>query len=77
MFVADVEKLVEDMVELQSQMAFQEETVQALNDAIAAQQQEIFTLQRQFELLKQRQEEQAGSSDQGSDGPVDERPPHY
>jgi SlyX protein len=75
--VADIEKLKEDIVELQSQMAFQEDTVQHLNEAMALQQQEILTLRRQFELLKQRQEEQATAPDQATDGPTDERPPHY
>jgi SlyX protein len=75
--VADIEQLREDIVELQSQMAFQEDNVQALNAALGQQQQEILTLRRQLELLKQRQEEQASSSDQPAEGPANERPPHY
>ena len=75
--MAEIDTLKEDMVELQSQMAFQEDTIQALNEAMATQQQEILTLRRQLELLKQRQEEQAAASDPVSDGPGDERPPHY
>ncbi len=75
--MAEIDTLKEDMVELQSQMAFQEDTIQALNEAMATQQQEILTLRRQLELLKQRQEEQAAASDSVRDGPGDERPPHY
>ena len=43
----------------------------------AGQQQEILTLRRQVELLKQRQEEQSASSEQSSEAGLDERPPHY
>jgi SlyX protein len=75
--VADIDKLRDDMVELQSQMAFAENTVEALNTAIASQQLEITTLKRQLELLKQRQDEQAVDSEQNGAGPVNERPPHY
>ena len=75
--MAEIDTLKEDMVELQSQMAFQEDTIQALNEAMATQQREILTLRRQLELLKQRQEEQAAVSDHAPDGPEEERPPHY
>ncbi len=76
--MSEIDEFKKDMVELQSQMAFQEHTVQTLNEAIASQQQEILTLTRQLELLKLRQEEQDSSSpDSASAGPADERPPHY
>ncbi|MEH6581728.1 MAG: SlyX family protein [Halioglobus sp.] len=76
--MGDIETLRAELVELQSQMAFQDDTVQALNEAIASQQQEIMVLRRQLELLKQRHEEQAAtSSEQDGPSPVDERPPHY
>lgn len=75
--MADIDTLTKDMVELQNQMAFQEDTVEALNDAIAAQQIEISLLKRQLELLKQRQDEQGPSNDQPGEATVDERPPHY
>ena len=73
----EIDKLKDDMVELQSQMAFQEDAVEALNQAIASQQQEILLLRRQLELLKQHQEEQAATSDQSAPDVLDERPPHY
>ena len=74
----EIEQLRRDLMELQSQLAFQEDTVQSLNDAMAAQQQEILTLRRQLELLKQRQDEQAvrHETDEAG-GPQDEKPPHY
>jgi SlyX protein len=75
--VVEVDKLKEDVVDLQTQMAFQDDILRSLNEAIANHQQEILTLRRQLELLKERQEEQAPSTDEAPSGPADERPPHY
>jgi SlyX protein len=69
---------VRQVVEMQSQLAFQEDTVQLLNDALALQQQEILLLRRQMELIKLRQEEQvAGHQTDQPDRSTDEKPPHY
>ncbi len=73
----DVEKLASDLVEVQSQLAFQEDTITALNTALTRQQQEIIILRRQLEMLKQRQEEQSASPEQSAPPIGDERPPHY
>ena len=75
--MVDIGKLAADLVEVQSQMAFQEDTITALNEALTLQQQEIIVLRRQVEMLKQRQEEQSATSDQSSPPVLDERPPHY
>ena len=76
MVTAEIEDLKTALSEVQSQLAFQDETVAALNDALASQQQEILLLRRQLELLKQRLDEQARGED--SSAPVaDEKPPHY
>ena len=75
--MTDNEKLMEQLAELQSQMAFQDETVAALNEAVADQQQQILVLRRQLQLLQQRQEEQAARFDAGSGSSPDEKPPHY
>ena len=75
---ADLDDLKTALAELQSQLAFQEDTVQALNDALASQQQEILVLRRQVELLKQRLDEQAADQEQTVAGPIEEeKPPHY
>ena len=71
------EDLQTQLMEVQSQLAFQEDTITALNEALAAQQQEIITLRRQLTLLKQRQDEQAVQLDQGGSAPAQEKPPHY
>lgn len=74
----ELDELKTDLMELQSQLAFQEHTVQALNQAMADQQQEILVLRRQLELLKQRQDEQAVHPHaDNSASPADAKPPHY
>ncbi len=75
---ADVDTLKQQMLELQSQFAFQEHALSTLDQALATQQQEILLLRRQLELLRQRQQEQAAHSETAVAGtPADERPPHY
>ena len=65
------------LAEVQSQLAFQEDTLADLNEALASQQQDILQLRRQLELLKQRQDEQAIQLETGSGVPAIEKPPHY
>ncbi|MCB1698065.1 MAG: SlyX family protein [Pseudomonadales bacterium] len=71
----DIEEVVRLLVEVQTQLAYQEDTVSALNDAIASQQQEILVLRRQLQLLKQRQDEHAAAP--AGQGAEQEKPPHY
>jgi SlyX protein len=73
--LADIEAVFQQLFELQTQLAYQEDTVRQLNDALALQQQEILVLRRQLALLKQRQDEMGGEPA----GPeaADEVPPHY
>ena len=74
--MADSEELRRHLDEVQTQLAYQEDTVQALNEAVALQQQEILLLQRQVQLLKQRQDETGVGPDAHS-AAADEKPPHY
>lgn len=73
--MANQSDLAQDIAELQAQFAFQDNTVQTLNDIVARQQLQIDKLQRDIEsLLLQMQ--QLGDALQGA--PVDEPPPpHY
>lgn len=74
----DVDTLKQQMMELQSQLAFQEEALSSLDGALAAQQQDILFLRRQLELMRQHQLEQAVHSEITPAGtPVDDPPPHY
>ena len=76
--MSDNETLLQQLHEVQSQLAFQEDVLESLNGAMAAQQKEILVLRRQLELLKQRQDEQGAGSDTaaGADN-ANEKPPHY
>lgn len=71
----------ERVATLEAELAFQGETVQVLNDALASQQKDLLLLQRQVELLGKelRTLRERGADRGGSDGgePVDEKPPHY
>ena len=60
-----LEALKQQLHAVQGQLAFQEDTVQALDDALTLQQQEIMVLRRQLELLKQRQDELGAGRDDG------------
>ena len=74
----ELDDIRQELHELQSQFAFQEDTVQSLNEALALQQQEILVMRRQLELLKQNQEERQSRPGEGAQGSLlDEKPPHY
>ena len=75
--LTDLSKIAHDLIEVQSQLAFQEDTIQALNLAMTQQQQEILVLRRQIEWLKQRQDEQGVGLDDEQAAPAIEKPPHY
>lgn len=71
----DIEHLQAQLVELQTQLAFQEDTISELNAALALQQQDLEWVKRQWKILREEfanaQAERAGSA------VVDEKPPHY
>jgi SlyX protein len=73
---ADVETLKQQVEDLQSRLAFQEDAISSLDGALSQQQREILLLRRQLELLNERLQEQAGEQAERSAGP-DEKPPHY
>lgn len=70
-------ELQNQLEDLQSQVAFQDDALQALQAALATQQQDLLTLQRQLALLKQRQDEQARQAEADSAAPAHQAPPHY
>jgi len=65
--------LEERIVELESRQAFQDDTIQALNDALVEQQKLIERLQVQIQALAKRQEEVGPFSSSQDEAP----PPHY
>ncbi len=70
--LADIIKRIE---ELESQLAFQDESNEKLNTIVARQDREILDLQRKLTLLNERLKD-FGEAIPGT-GPQDETPPHY
>ncbi len=66
-------ELLQMVEDLQSQVAFQEDALQA---ALTGQQQDLLVLRRQLQLLKERQDEQAAALDDARPEGR-EAPPHY
>jgi SlyX protein len=64
----------QQLVELQSQLAFQEDTIQALNDVVARQQQQLEQLNEFCHNQKSQLEEIASEMGGGADN---DKPPHY
>ncbi|WP_439861393.1 SlyX family protein [Pseudomonas sp. MBLB4136] len=62
------------ITELESRLAFQDDTIQALNDELVAQQRVLERVQLQLEALAKRQEEIGGQLDTADDEAL---PPHY
>ncbi|QLC74297.1 SlyX family protein [Pseudomonas sp. LPB0260] len=62
------------ITELESRLAFQDDTIQALNDELVAQQRVLERVQLQLEALAKRQEEIGGQLDAADD---EAPPPHY
>ena len=66
---------LEDRVtDLESQLAFQDDTLQALSDVLAVQQRAVERLQLQMAALLKRQEEMAGQFETFEE---EAPPPHY
>lgn len=64
------------MDELETRLAFQDDTIEALNEAVTAQQLEMERLRRSLSLLARRQADLAASLP--GDGTADDQPPpHY
>ena len=72
--IQELEVIKQQLIDLQSQLAFQEDTVQSLNDVVTRQQQQIENL---HELCSSQKLQLAEiNSDMGKND-LDERPPQY
>lgn len=66
------------LIELQSQFAFQEDMLQELNLLVVRQQAQIEALQHELKLHADKLRELSTRlPDEGSAAPGDDRPPHY
>ncbi|QXI29932.1 SlyX family protein [Pseudomonas vanderleydeniana] len=66
--------LEERVTELETRLAFQDDTIQALNDVLVGQQREVERLQLQMAALIKRHEEMVGQFGISED---EAPPPHY
>ena len=71
--MTDVKALSERIDALEVRIAYQDETIETLNQTITAQWTEIDRLTRQLAELKER----VRDAESNVPGPANERPPHY
>ena len=69
-----LDELKEQLFDLQTQVAFQEDTLQVLNDIVTKQQQQIENL---HELCKSQKSQLELMTEETGGAQVDEKPPHY
>ena len=66
----------DDVIELQTQLAFHEHTIAELNTVLINQQQQIDRLRLEIKLLNEKCGALESRVDMGA-GPMHEKPPHY
>ncbi|WP_426412190.1 SlyX family protein [Bradyrhizobium ganzhouense] len=69
----DIKTLAERIDALEMRLAYQDDTIETLNQTITAQWKQIDTLTRKIAELGERLQE----AETNSPGPTNERPPHY
>jgi SlyX protein len=69
----DAETLAERIDALEMRVAYQDDTLEALNETITAQWKQIDALTRQLAELRERLQDAESSAA----APINERPPHY
>lgn len=74
----ELEELQDQLIELQTRVSYQDDTLAQLNDVITEQDSIIRILQKQMIALAKKHDEMNYSQEQqGTSNPADERPPHY
>ena len=76
-WVTMVEKLTQALIDLQTQVAFMEDTVDKLDNIVTEQSQLIADQQRQLQLLYQKLETQTQGSQIQPFDLLSDKPPHY
>lgn len=77
MATQNIEKLEQSVIELQTQVAFMEHTIDTLNDIVTEQSQLLADQQRQLQLIYQKLESQTNGSQIQPFDLLSDRPPHY
>ena len=67
------------LIGLETQLAFQDDLIEQLNQQVILQQRDLLVLQKQLQLMAQRFKEIQQANEQQGDQPTaaDERPLHY
>lgn len=76
-WVTIVEKLTQEFIDLQTQVAFMEDTLDKLDNIVTEQSQLIADQQRQLQLLYQKLETQTQGSQIQPFDLLSDKPPHY
>ena len=76
-WVTMVEKLTQELIDLQTQLLFMEDTVDKLDNIVTEQSQLIADQQRQLQLLYQKLETQTQGSQIQPFDLLSDKPPHY
>ncbi|MGX9430750.1 SlyX family protein [Bradyrhizobium sp. LeoA1S1] len=69
----DMKTLAERIDALETRIAYQDDTIETLNETITAQWKQIDALTRQMGELRERLQE----AESNTAAPINERPPHY
>ena len=75
--VTMVEKLTQELIDLQTQVLFMEDTIEKLDRIVTEQSQLIADQQRQLQLLYQKLETQTQGSQIRPFDLLSDKPPHY
>ena len=68
---------MDQLEDLQMKVAYQEDTIQSLNDVVVGQSQAIARINEQVQLLNQKLRQFESGVDQSDTNTIEERPPHY
>lgn len=71
--MSELKSLTERVDALEARLAYQDDTIETLNETITAQWKQIDALTRQLAALNDRLQE----AETQAPGPANERPPHY
>jgi SlyX protein len=72
-----VNSIEDEMIELQTRIAYQEDTIAQLNQVVTKQDADIVQIQQQLRLLVKRIEELSFAQGESGGEDTSERPPHY
>jgi len=74
---SSVEQLTARIDQLESQLAFQEDIIESLNQLVTQQADAVYKLQNQVKLLATKHQQFQAQQNEGADPSAHEPPPHY